>query len=232
MNDYTTISTPVSANSQIARSGALLSAILAALSLALLAALHILSPELDPSWRMVSEYALGQYGWVLSLMFLTMALSCVTLSVVMMPQTRTRGGKIGLGFLLAASVGMAMASVFDITQGLHGLAVLIGNTSFPVAAILLSLSLVRANPAWFAIRRPLLWLANFPWISLVLMLALLFIGLSQTGGKFGPEVWIGWPNRILLVAYGAWLIAVAVRAARVSHGKTRPDPAFQSTFVG
>lgn len=37
----------------------------------LLAALHLLSPEFPPSWRMVSEYAFGHYPWVLSLMFLS-----------------------------------------------------------------------------------------------------------------------------------------------------------------
>ena len=34
--------------------------------LLLLASLHVLSPEFDPSFRVVSEYANGQYGWVLS----------------------------------------------------------------------------------------------------------------------------------------------------------------------
>jgi hypothetical protein len=38
----------------------------AAATLVLLAALHVLSPEFYPSWRMVSEYALGNYGCVLS----------------------------------------------------------------------------------------------------------------------------------------------------------------------
>ena len=41
----------------------------------LLASLHILSPEFEPSWRAVSEYATGQYGWVLSLMFVSWAVS-------------------------------------------------------------------------------------------------------------------------------------------------------------
>lgn len=39
-------------------------------TLALLTSLHVLSPEFDPSWRMVSEYAYGRHGAVLSLMFL------------------------------------------------------------------------------------------------------------------------------------------------------------------
>jgi len=32
------------------------------------------------------------------------------------------------------------------------------------------------------------------------MFAMVFMGLSQTGGEFGPGVWIGWPNRLLVLA--------------------------------
>ena len=225
MIGYTTTPRPSLAISQASRAAAILAGACAALSLAALAALHALTPELDPAWRMVSEYALGQFGWVLSLLFLTMGLGCVALFIALKPWIQTRGGAIGLGLLLAACVGMAMASVFDITQGMHGLAALIGNTSFPAAALLISVGLVRAHPAWASTRRLLLWTANLPWVSVVAMLAFLFVGLAQTGGKFGPGVWIGVPNRILWVAYGAWLIVVAVRAAQLSRNEIRSQPA-------
>jgi ABC-type transport system involved in multi-copper enzyme maturation permease subunit len=57
--------------SKIIAPAAWLSIIMTATTILLLAILHVLSPEFDPSWRMVSEYAFGQYGWVLSLMFLS-----------------------------------------------------------------------------------------------------------------------------------------------------------------
>ena len=224
MIGYTTTPRPSLAISQASRAAAILAGACAALSLAALAALHALTPELDPAWRMVSEYALGQFGWVLSLLFLTMGLGCVALFIALKPWIQTRGGAIGLGLLLAACVGMAMASVFDITQGMHGLAALIGNTSFPAATMLISVSLMRAHPAWNSTRRLLLWTANLPWMSVVVMLAFLFIGLAQTGGEFGPGVWIGWPNRILWVAYGAWLIVVAVRATQLSRNEQHSQP--------
>ena len=41
----------------------------AAAALMLLACLHVLSPEFDPAWRMMSEYANGRHAWLLSLMF-------------------------------------------------------------------------------------------------------------------------------------------------------------------
>lgn len=188
-----------------------LSFVAAATALVLLAALHVLSPEFNPSWRMVSEYALGDYGWVLALLFLTWALSCVTLFFAIKPHIRTIAGKIGLGFLLAAAVGMSMAAVFDVSHDLHGLAAMIGMPSLPIAAMLTSVSLVR-NPAWSSARRWLQWTANLTWISLVLMTAAVFIGLSQSGGEFGSEVLAGWPNRFLVVAYCVWLITTAWRA--------------------
>jgi hypothetical protein len=36
----------------------------AAAQVLLLASLHVLSPEFDPAWRVVSEYVNGGYGWV------------------------------------------------------------------------------------------------------------------------------------------------------------------------
>ena len=186
-----------------------------AATLVLLAALHVISPEFDPSWRMVSEYALGNHGWVLALMFLAWALSCVTLFFAIKSQIRTVGGKIGLGHLLAAAVGMSMAAIFDASHDLHGLAAMIGIPSLPIAAMLISVSLVIRNPAWSSARRLLLWTANLTWISLVLMFATVFIGLSQSGGEFGPHVLAGWPNRLLVVAYCAWLITTARSADRL-----------------
>jgi hypothetical protein len=198
------------------RTAARVSFAAAATSLVLLAVLHVISPELDPSWRMVSEYALGDYGWVLALMFLSMAVSCVALFFAIKSQIRTIGGKIGLGFLLATAVGLAMAAMFDAKHELHGLSAMIGIPSLPIAAMLISVSLVR-NQAWSSARWLFLWAANFTWMSLVLMLATLFIGLSQSGGQFGPDVPIGWPNRLLILTYAGWLMVGAWRAAQLSR---------------
>jgi hypothetical protein len=129
-------------------------------------------------------------------------------------QIRTVGGKIGLGFLLAAAVGMGMAAIFDVNHNLHGLAAIIGIPSLPIAALILSVSLSR-NPAWSAARGLILLTANLPWISLVLMNVAIFTGLAKTGGEFGPGMWVGWANRLLVAAYCAWLITAAWTADRL-----------------
>jgi hypothetical protein len=39
--------------------------------------------------------------------------------------------------------------------------------------------------------------------------------VSRSGGDFGPDVLVGWPNRIETVAYSVWLMVVARQAIRV-----------------
>ncbi len=192
-----------------------------------LAILHILSPEFAPSWRMVSEYANGEYGWVLSLMFIFWAFSSWILAFTIWSEVKTTAGKIGLYFLIASGIGEAMASVFDINHSLHGLASLIGIGSLPVAAMLISTSL-RRNEAWSAAKNSLLVTANLTWISVILMgiaFAILITTYTQAGGDMtstevptnlpdGVIALVGWANRFLIVAYCAWVINVAWQAIK------------------
>jgi Protein of unknown function (DUF998) len=192
--------------------------------LLLLAILHMLSPEFDPSWRMVSEYANGQYGWVLSLMFVAWAVSSWILAFMLWSQVSTTAGKFGLVFLILAGVGEAMASVFDINHSLHGLAGLIGIGSLPIAAMLISVSLGRTQE-WSAAKKALLWTANLTWISVVLLIAtfiILIFTFTQAGGDMtaqppttlppGVIALVGWANRFLIIVYCAWVITVARQA--------------------
>jgi hypothetical protein len=165
---------------------------------------------------MVSEYALGDYRWVLSIMFLAWAAGSVTLFFAVRSQIRTLGGKIGLGALLISAVGAGMASIFDVSHNLHGLATIVGIPPFLIAAMLISAGLLR-DPAWAPARLPMLLTANLTWISFVLLLAAMFIGFSQTGGEAGPSVLIGWPNRLLIVACCGWLILTARMAIQIDR---------------
>lgn len=197
-------------------------------TLLFLAILHVLSPEFDPSWHMVSEYANGGYGWVLSLMFAAWAISSWALAFAIWSQVSTRAGKIGLFFLIAAGVGEAMASVFDINHSLHGLAGLIGIGSLPIAAMLISMNLVRTQ-AWSGAKKPLLWTANLTWVSVVLLIVsfiIMIVTYTQVGGDMattevptslpaGVIAFVGWTNRFLIAAYCAWVITVAWQAIKI-----------------
>lgn len=198
--------------------------------LLLLAGLHVLSPEFDPAWRMVSEYANGQYTWVLSLLFVSWGISSWALAYVLWSRVQTTGGRIGLWFLVAAGIGEAMAAVFDINHSLHGLSAMIGIPSLSIAAMLISTSLVRA-PAWSGGRRELLWTANLTWVSILLMaiaFGVMVATFAQTGADMAansqaltslPEGVIGlvgWANRFLIVVFCAWVMTAARKALKLS----------------
>ena len=46
-----------------------LAIVLSSIFLVILFLLHFLEPEFNPLWRMISEYELGSYGWMMSLAF-------------------------------------------------------------------------------------------------------------------------------------------------------------------
>jgi hypothetical protein len=215
----------------ISTTAAKASVALAACVLVLLAALHFLKPDVDPSWRMVSEYANGDHGWIMRVVFVSWSLSNLALFLAIRSQAQTLAGRIGLGFLLAAAVGMGMAALFSVdpstvtreqmtTQGrLHGFAFMIGVPSLPIAAVLISRSL-RRNVLWAPARQTLAWVAHLPWVSLIVMVAVIGVGLAG-GGKFGPKMLVGWPNRFLVAAYCAWVLTVAYRALQLGGRRSQ-----------
>jgi len=206
-------------------------------TLLLVASLHVLSPEFSPSWRVISEYALGHYAWVLSLMFLCWGIGSWALAVAVWSEIHTNSGRLGLWFLIIAGVGEAMASIFDVKHPIgHGVAGLLGVIGFPIAALLLSVALGR-NETWSTARRPLLWIANLSWISVVLLIAALATMTMQmariNGGHLpqhapkslpaGVFALDGWADRLIVVSNCAWVLlagwhAIPVRRKRSDAG--------------
>jgi hypothetical protein len=194
----------------------------AAAFLGLLAVLHLLKPELDPSWRMASEYAIGDYGWVMRTAFFSMALSCAALFTAVRSQIDTTGGRIGLGLLPVVAAALVMGGAFVVdpvttkpedmtTHGtLHGVAGAILMLGLPAAGLLISRSLSR-GPAWRAALPSIHWTAHFMWISGVAILIYL-VAFTSSGAVPGPGSWNGWLNRLGVLSYCAWLMTVSWRA--------------------
>lgn len=196
-------------------------------SLAALLLLHLVSPELAPSWRMVSEYANGHYPWLLTLMFVGWAVSSFALIAALWPLSATMLGKFGLFFLALAGVGQTMGAVFDINHKLHGPAALIGIPSLCVAAVLVTMALSRRAD----VAAPPVWSAHLPWVSFVLMLAALamFMSALKSAGvdmtaqttplrelPQGVSGYVGWANRLLFASTYLWaaFAALSVLKAR------------------
>ena len=209
-----------------------------ALAFALLVSLHVLSPEFSPAWRMISEYANGQYSWVLSLMFVAYGLSMLGLAFSLRSQLATRRGRVGLVLLTLSGIGAASAAIFDVNQeALHELAGALGYFGLPVPAMLITTSLCRIQP-WSAVRKPLLLAANLTWITLVLwigsfvvMIATVILALggmpTTPPADLPPGVigLVGWTNRLAVLSAWAWVVAVAWQVIKVHRRRVPPASA-------
>ena len=201
-----------------------------AVALALLAALHVLSPEFSPAWRMVSEYANGRYPSALSAMFLAYGLSSLALAFAIRSQLETRSGRIGLAALVVSGAASAAAAVFDLDQlVLHELAGVVGIVALPIGAVLVSRTLAR-QPEWSGARRRLLWSAHLTWISVVLfiasfplMMATFALALGALPSSppselpIGVVAIVGWTDRLLILSAWAWMSITAWHAIRVQR---------------
>lgn len=191
--------------------------------------LHAVKPEYAPSWRFISEYAIGANGWIMVLAFLAWSLSAAALFVALRRELHSVPGRIGNYLLLVVAVSLVFAGLFaadpitakpaELTShgNIHALASMVGIPGIPVAALLISFSLVRRNPAWTPNRGQIVRFAHLTWISLLAMAAYLAFAVPSAGG-FTPEVWAGWLNRIVVAAYLLWQGAVAYRMAQRATG--------------
>ena len=203
-------------------------------TVAILAALHAASPEFDPAWRMVSEYALGRAPWLLAAMFLCWALSSWALAAALRPFARTWAAKAGLVLLVLSGLGEALAAWFDVSSPtMHGVAATLGVPTLPVAALLISYGFDRATgdaPG----RRAMRVAAHLTWIGFLAVAAsmvLFFSTYQAAGGDPGaappaalPEGTValnGWANRLLIVTYCAWLIACARRVMKLADARQK-----------
>ena len=115
--------------------------------------------ELEPSWRMISEYEIGHYGWIMQVAFASPSMSCVAIFVAIRSQIRTTGGRVGAALLLLDAAGLLIAALaasdpitasvaqLTVTGKWHTNGAQLGIPSFPIAAVLISYSLGR-NEAW------------------------------------------------------------------------------------
>lgn len=200
-----------------------------AVSGAALLALHVVSPELAPSWRMVSEYANGRFPWLLTVVFAGWAISSFALAAALRPLSASTLGTIGLLFLLLAGVGQTMGGLFDINHRLHGPAAMIGIPSLCVAAVLVTIALSRRA----GIDAPPTWSAHLPWISFVVMIgafALFFSSLQAAGvdvaGQSRPLAelpagvsgYVGWANRLLFATSYLWTVLASLSVLKANAG--------------
>lgn len=189
--------------------------------------------DLDPYWHTISEYAIGQYGWIMSIGFVVSAVSYAFLFVAIKPQVRGFIGYMGLGLLLICSIAVACVGIFTTdpldtppdamtTRGMiHMFSGLCQLMLLPFAALLINLSLAFKNKALITVKKTLLSTAALPLAGLIGFIVHLSLYVIPLGDNaYGPDVPLGWPIRILFVTYAVWLIVLASQAIKLSRKNT------------
>ncbi|MCT1401120.1 DUF998 domain-containing protein [Paenibacillus sp. p3-SID867] len=179
--------------------------------------------EFDPTWRFISEYALGDFGWMMHLAFGLLAFAQISVAITIFPHIRTVTGFIGLVILGISAIGVIIAGIFvtdpisvspddaTFSGSMHSIGAMLDYT--PVAALLISLSLCRLD-VWRPVKRVLLTIAS---ITIVAMLV--FVFQIPQDGQFGPEVLAGMFGRFLILAEITWLIIVGIHGAKLGASK-------------
>lgn len=190
--------------------------------LALLALLHFLKPEFQPSWHLISEYEIGEYGYLMVVAFFCWGAGFLALALSLWHQLPSIGGTVGKWWLLVISIALFGAGIFttnpiteevrSTTDRLHALCGAMMIFTLPIASLLISRSLTKSRD--FAARKAqIVWLEVFVWVGLLAFFGALVMYKPQ-GRQYNETVLIGWPNRFMVFAYTVWLIGIARISSR------------------
>lgn len=193
------------------------------ISITCLFTLHFVSREFNPTFRMVSEYALGKHKWILTIFFLCWGLCSISSGLMLWHVVTSGWAKFGIVLLFVTGTGAIMGGMFDVQHKLHGLASGIGVPFLPIGALLITYHLIK-KAEWQNHSTSLLLSSHSVWLSLVLMavtMFLLFSSLKATGIAFGPDsppltklpkgvIGVnGWANRLLVLCYILYPVLIA-----------------------
>jgi hypothetical protein len=189
---------------------ALVALVAGGITASLIVILHVVEPEYDPSWRMISEYSLGRHGWLMRIAFTTMAISSAAICVALWPfagawsigLVLVGAGALGAAFVDADPITTARADATSVgrAHSALGIILLIG---FPLAATFAAIGAADAFGWTLAIA------SVVPWAALTWFLR---VWASARGRAGSPAVPVGWPDRACVVADLGW---VALAAALV-----------------
>ena len=163
--------------------------------------LHILEPAFDPRFRFMSEYALGDYGWLMTTTFFALGLASLAAAIGLQNVHQwSRSTRIGLGLLIVAAIFVWLAGVFRDSIP-HLLAGVVAFPSMVMAVLLLS----------WTFRRAAGWQTIYP-VTLLIglgMLAMLFLMVGDLGMP-------GLQQRVFIFLFLLWLSIIVHRSVRLT----------------
>lgn len=167
--------------------------------------LHFIRPEMPPLTSAISDYATGEFGILMRIAFLALAVGLAALAVSasqglsLHPRPR-----VDFALLVASSVLMLLVAVFrsgdlQATEGaVHSIASLLFFVVLMIAMLVISIKLKLAGRLSGRCRA-LLWLSVAAPIVFVVMFVMAFATLFGLGQRIYIFTWISW---LVLIAIG------------------------------
>jgi hypothetical protein len=176
------------------------------------AVLHVVERSLDPRRHMVSEYALGAYGWIQTFDFLAAGIGAIALGVAL---SRTIDQPGRMGPLLVAGFGASALVVAFVqadgdgavtTHGsVHTLVSILGFAALVAGMFTLSRRF-RRDPAWLTMRTPtMVWAAASTGTFFLVPI------LGDSGKGVG--------QRIFIVVTFSWMLVAGARCLTLSRSR-------------
>jgi|WetSurMetagenome_2_1015567.scaffolds.fasta_scaffold25300_4 hypothetical protein len=170
----------------------------------------------------ISSLAWSPLGWLQSIGFLVVGLMVeVFASGLLFSIQAKRGFSVGIGLLVYLGFGLLLIGAFQedlagtphTIQGIiHVIAALSVFSSFPVASLLIALSL----------RKDLFWKGLYIYTIIATCLAVGFVAAHF--GLIGNDDWLGLYEQVLVANMVVWVEVMAIQLLRLSF---RPDARFR-----
>jgi hypothetical protein len=184
----------------------------------ILVSLHFLKRELDPKWRMISEYEIGKHGWLMRIAFVSWGLSVMFLMIHLASNASTFNMivTIWLAIIAIANFGAGAFITDPITNisksvqnTLHTICGAIVILTFPIISTIVAVTIsgkVRHELIPF-----LILATSLTWVGQIGFFASSWISqkLDPSAGRVGPTIYLGWPNRIMVLFYASWICTIS-----------------------
>lgn len=176
--------------------------------------MHVLRPDYAPAVHMISEYAVGQYGWVMTTCFLAMAGGCLMLLFgLALSGPGSSLAWVGTLLLAVPSVGLVISALFPMdgtgapstrTGDIHDISFLVNVVSIFLTTVLLSVGF-GSSPRWRSFQRTAVILSSL----VVLAFVLQFLTIQW-------RAFFGLANRFFVLVLFTWFFAISIRLRKMT----------------
>jgi hypothetical protein len=187
-------------------------------SLLLLSLLHILEPEFNTKGQLISDYELGMFGVLMSLVFFCNGGSVLFLILALWKDLQNRRGHLGGWWLVLIGIAFIGAGIFAPDRGvgldqsplslsgsLHTGFGLFTIFTAPIAFTIISRNLMK-NQRWSARAHQLRWTYVVAWIGLASFFGSLII--YNISPQTTATTLVSITNRFLVLTYCLWILII------------------------